>query len=135
MGARDIAIVAAIVGGLGWLTKIVVMALQGGPDSESVPEAAAFFTGLVGVMVAAGAAGAHVTRGASWWRRALAAVGAVVVVGVLGGLGQAGLTALPGDSWVQEEAIFGIAGLVSVLAALAALRRPDRPSGVQATPP
>lgn len=135
MDARNIAIVAAIVGGLGWIAKIVVMALQGGPDSESVPEAAAFFTGLVGVMVAAGAAGAHVTRGASWWRRALAAVGAIVAVGVVGGLGQAGLTALPGDSWAQEEAIFGIAGLVSVLAALAALRLRDRPSGVQAPPP
>ena len=90
MDARNVAIVAAIVGGLGWLAKIVVMALQGGPDSESVPEAAAFFTGLVGVMVAAGA--------------------------------------------VQEEAIFGIAGLVSVLAALAALRRRDRPGGAQAPP-
>ena len=86
-------------------------------------------------MVAAGAAGSHVTRGASWWRRALAAVGAVVVVAVIGGLGQAELTALPGDSWVQEEAIFGIAGLVSVLAALSALRHHDGPSGVRTPPP
>lgn len=47
-----------------------------------------------------------------------------MIVGLIIGLGQAALTALSGDSWVQEEAIFGVVGLLAVVAATAALRQP-----------
>jgi hypothetical protein len=60
----------------------------------------------------------------------LAGLAAVVIVGVVVGLGQAALTALPGDSWVQEEAIFGLVGLAAVVMATATLRRPARPGAL-----
>jgi peptidoglycan/LPS O-acetylase OafA/YrhL len=121
--ALTVAITAALIGGIGWLAKIVVMIAQGGPDDDSVPEAIAFFLGLLGVMVAAATAGAHRAGGRPLGLRVLAAVGAVVLVGVVVGVGQAALSALPGESWVREEAIFGIVGAVFVLAAAVALHR------------
>jgi hypothetical protein len=126
MRARTVAIVAGLVGGIGWMGKIVVMAVQGGPDDDSLLEAIAFFTGLGGVVIAAAAVGAYLGRRASVGRRVVYAVGAVVAVVAIVGLAQAGLTALPGDSWVQEEAIFGIAGLVAFVSAMVLMRsRPD----------
>ena len=114
--------VVGVVGGIAWIAKLVVMALQGGPDPDSIPENVFFFTGLAGIVVASGATAAHLARTASWWLRALAALAGVVVTALVFGLVQGGLTALPGESWVQEEAVFGIAGLVALGTALAALR-------------
>jgi hypothetical protein len=122
MRARTVAIVAGLVGGIGWMGKIVVMAVQDGPDEDSLLEAIAFFLGLVGVVIAAAAIGAYLGRRASVGRRVAYAVGAVVAVVAVVGLGQAGLTALPGDSWVQEEAIFGIAGLAAFVSAMVLMR-------------
>lgn len=122
MRARTIAIAAGLAGGLGWIAKIVVMALQGGPDPDSVPEAVAFFVGLVGVIVAAAATGAHLAREQSVVWRIGAAIGAVLATAAVVSAGQAALGALPGDGWLQEEAIFGLVGLVAVAAATVALR-------------
>lgn len=38
MDARRVAVVAGLIGGTGWLIKVLVMALHGGPDENSVPE-------------------------------------------------------------------------------------------------
>lgn len=126
MTALRVAVVAGLVGGVGWLAKIVIMALQGGPDLDSVPETVAFVTGLVGVLVGSAAVGAHLTRGRGWGWRILAAAAAVGVAVLVVGFGQELLTALPGDGWLQEEAIFGIVGLLAVVAAAVALLGPGR---------
>ncbi|HSP60870.1 MAG TPA: hypothetical protein VLO09_07395 [Ornithinimicrobium sp.] len=128
MTARRVAVVAGLVGGLGWVAKMVIMALQGGPDLDSIPETIAFVTGLVGVLVAAAATGVHLTRGRGWGWRILAAVAAVGLAILVVGFGQELLTALPGESWVQEEAIFGIVGLLAVVAAAAAGERRPGPA-------
>lgn len=126
MRARTVAIVAGLVGGIGWMGKIAVMAAQGGPDEDSLLEALAFFAGLGGVLIAAAALGVYFGRRDSVARRVVYAVGAVIAVAVIVGLGQAGLSALPGDSWVREEAIFGIAGLVAFVSAIILMRsRPE----------
>jgi hypothetical protein len=116
--------VAGFVGGLGWIGKIIVMATKGGPDPDSGPEAIAFFVGLVGVGVAAAAAGTYLAHGRSSMQRILAAVGGIVAMGLVIAAAQAGLPALLGDGWVQEEAIFGALGLFAISAATVALRSP-----------
>jgi uncharacterized membrane protein YfcA len=122
MSTRSVAVVAGLIGGVGWSAKIVVMALQGGPDPDSIPEALAFFSGLLGVIVAAAAAGAYLARDRRPAWRIGAAIGAVLAVAAITGVGQAALGALPGDGWLQEEAIFGLIGVIAVIAATLALR-------------
>lgn len=123
MNARVIGIAGGLVWGLGWISKTAIMAVQGGPDEGSAWEAAAFFTGLIGAVVAAAAAGVYLTGGKAAGLRALAAVGSVLVAGLVVAAGQRSLMALPGDSWVQEEAFLGISGLVAAVVAIAALLR------------
>jgi hypothetical protein len=122
VGAREVAVGAALVGGTAWMAKLAVMAAQGGPQGDSVPEAIAFFTGLLGLVVAAAAAGLHRTRHRSSGARAASALLAVVLLVVVAGSTQSLLTALPGDSWVQAEAVFGLVGAAAVIAALTASR-------------
>ena len=123
MRARAVVIVAGFVGGLGWISKMIILAAQGGPDPDSVPESIAFIVGLLGVLVAAAATGAYLARARSPGRRGLAAGATVLVMSVVVGLGQVALPALPGDSWVQEEMIFGVVGLLAVVVATATLRQ------------
>lgn len=52
-----------------------------------------------------------------------AGVGAVLFAVLVIGLGQVALAALAGASWVHEEAIFGVAGLLAVVAATVTLRK------------
>lgn len=123
MNARLIGIAGGLVWGFGWISKMVIMTVQGGPDDGSAWEAAAFFTGLIGAVVAAAAAGVHLAHGKTAGLRALAAVGGVLVVGLVVTAGQRSLMALPGDDWLQEEAVLGISGLVAVVVAIATVLR------------
>jgi hypothetical protein len=119
---RKVIMVAAVVGGIGWIGKIVIMAVQGGPDLQSLLEATAFFSGLLGALVTAGAGGVYLTRGRSAFPRLLAAVGGVIVAAVILGVGQAVLGTL-GDAWIYEEAIFGLAGVALIIVAVG-MRQP-----------
>lgn len=119
MEVRRVAVWAGIVCGIGWLTKLLVMAVQGGPDPSSLAESVAFIVGLVGLVLLAAALGAHLSRHRPVWARAVSAAGAVLVTALMLGLLQAALTSLPGDAWVQSEAVFGLAGLAALAIARA----------------
>jgi hypothetical protein len=122
--ARTVGIVAALIGGAGWTSKLVIMAVQGGPDLESAPESVAFFAGLLGALVASATAGVHLARRRSLGQRMVAAVVGVVGMALVVSGGQAALSALPGDAWLQEEAIFGLVGVALLVSAAVAIRRP-----------
>jgi hypothetical protein len=126
--AATVGVIAGLVGGSSWIAKLVIMAFQGGPDPQSVPESIAFFAGLLGVAVAAAALGVLLTRGRPAVARLAAALGGVVCVALLIGAGQALLTALPGDSWIQEEAVFGVLGLLALITAAVLRQRESRPA-------
>jgi hypothetical protein len=122
-GSWRAAVALALVGGLAWVAKFLIMLAQDGPESDSVPENAAFFLGLVAVALAAVTLGWHLARGRSLGLRLLAAAGGLLALaGVLGVL-QLALTALPGDAWQQEEAVFLVLGSVAAAGAVVAIGR------------
>lgn len=134
MRSRTIAIWAGVIGGVGLLAKMVVMAIQGRPEPDtSVPESIAFFVGVIGLAVAASGTGAYLTRRRAALWRVLTAIAAIGVGVLVLGIGQTLLTALPGDSWWQEESIFGILGLVAIAAA-AGTARLNRSPGAASRP-
>ena len=67
---RKAAVIGGVVGGIGWVRKMIVMAAQGGPDLESLPESIAFVVGLVGVIVASACTGTYLASKASGSPRA-----------------------------------------------------------------
>jgi hypothetical protein len=111
------------VGGLAWVAKFLIMLAQDGPESDSIPENATFFLGLVALALAAATLGWHLARGRSLGLRLFAAAGGVLVLAAVQGLLQLALTALPGDAWQQEEAVFLVLGSVAGLGALVAMGR------------
>lgn len=134
MKTRNVAGYAALIGGLGWLAKLPIMAVQGGPDPNSIAENVAFFMGVAGVLVAAASTALYLARARSMGVRIAAAVAGLLVASALVGGGQAALSALPGSSWVQEEAIFGVVGLLALVLAVTFLRRPSHEIGAATTP-
>lgn len=123
MRISAVTVVAGVVGGLAWVVKFLVMVGQGGPESGSVAENISFALGLVALAVAAGMVGWQTARTNKAGLRVLAAIAGVIAFAGVQGIGQVALSALPGDSWVQEEAIFGVLGALAVLLAVVAQLR------------
>jgi len=119
MTAQQVARAFGTVGGIGWLGKMLVMAVQGGPDPDSIVETIAFLAGLIGVPVAAAATAVYLTRSRPILARIGAAIAGLLIVAVVIAVLQPALTALPGDSWIQAEAVFGLLGVAALLVAVA----------------
>jgi hypothetical protein len=113
--ARSVATWAAVIGGIGWISKILIMWAQGGPDTESIPEALAFFTGLIGISVAGAAAAWVLASDAGKYLRILAVVVGFLVPMVVVGIYQTALGALlPDAGWFRDESIFLILGIIAL---------------------
>lgn len=125
MRARQVAFWAGVVGGVGWLAKVALIWANGGTNTDEGLVAVMFAVGVLGMFVAAAAAGAWLTAGRPGWLRALAAAGGIVGFLVLFGLLDAVLSPLAEDgSWAQEEVEI-VASAVLALG-LAAIARPGR---------
>jgi hypothetical protein len=117
--AERIAWIAALVGGVGWCSKILIMLAQGGPVSDSIPENIAFFAGLFGVAIAGGAVGWLLTDRAGPLLRAGAVILGVITPLLVAGIIQAALgAALPDAGWFSEEVAFLVVGIAAILVGL-----------------
>lgn len=134
MDPRRIASVAAVVGGVAWLVKVVLVWLGDG-DSGSAPVAIAEYVGWVGLFVALAAAGYTLVEKAPVWLRAVVAVATpllVLMVWLL--VDQAARAMLSGDGWLREELSTLIAAVVALVLGLWGFRR-RRPAGPAGDPP
>lgn len=117
MTATRFASIAALVGGIGWTGKILIMWGQGGPDTNSIPEAVAFFAGLLGVVAASGALGWILAGKDTVSRLRIGAlvVGAIVPLLVVGAFQTALGAALPDAGWLRDEVVFLLLGVGALL--------------------
>ena len=114
MDPRRIASTAAVVGGVGWLLKVVLIWLGGG-DIGGPLVAAMSVLGLAALAIALSGGGYTLVERAPVWLRAVVTVATpLLVLMVWQLLDQAIKAVYPGDSWFRDE-------LSTVVAAVAAL--------------
>jgi hypothetical protein len=130
MKAERVAIVAALIGGVGWVSKMIIMAARGGPDLEYIPESIAFFAGLLGTTIAAGAVAWMLAASLPTLLRVLAAIlGAILPLAIVGVFQLVAGEAMPDAGWFLDEAVFLILGVIALsFAAWRALRGGLSPS-------
>jgi hypothetical protein len=110
-----IAIVAALIGGIAWISMIVVLLVRGGPDPGSLPGDLTFFAGAVAVTIAGGTAAWALTAGTRVWLRAMASVaGALLPFAIIGVLQLGASRALPDAGWFRDEAAFLVLGIAAL---------------------
>jgi hypothetical protein len=119
MIARRVTLVAGLVGGLGWLTKVALIWGNGGTNTDQGVVAVFYVVGLLGLVVAFAAAGAWLTAGRPVWQRALAVVvGLVTFFLTLAALDAVLAPVAPDDHWFAEEVEIVAMGLVGLLVGL-----------------
>jgi hypothetical protein len=121
--ARKTALVAAAVGGLGWLVKVVLIWGNGGTNLDQGVVAVAYVVGLLALVTASAAAGAALARRQPWWIRGAAAVLGVVVFFLVSEALDAVVSPLaPAGTWQRDEvSIVATAVLALACAAAAAV--------------
>lgn len=136
MDPRRIASSAAVVGAVAWLTKVGMIWANGGANTDGGLVGVMSLVGLLGMVVALGAAGYTLVETAPVWLRAIVVVATpvlVLMVWVLLGEGiKAGYTA---EGWLRDEINIVLAAVLALGLGAWALTRgrrsedPARPVG------
>ena len=138
MTSRRAAAVAAVVGGVGWLGKVALIWANGGQNTDRDLVGVLFAVGLVGVVVALGAAGYALVRTAPVWLRAVVTVAVpVLVLMVWQMLDQAIKAVYTDEGWLRDEVNIVLAALVALAGGVWGLvgRQPSTPERPAAPAP
>jgi len=125
MSAGRIALVAAVATAVFWGAKAVAIWSAGGLD-QSALEGPLFVLGLISLVVAFAALGAHLARARPLWQRVVAAILVVLIGGVIFLFVEDASGSLVGEAagWVQEEIGLWVAALLTLVLTIAATRSP-----------
>jgi hypothetical protein len=123
MNPRIIASLAAVVGGVGWVTKGVLVGVGAGPGAEELASLA-YLGGLVLLVTALAAAGYRLVETAPVWLRAVVTVAVPLLVLAVWELVRDGLQAVnPAEGWLRAELPALLGGSLAVVLGLWGVRR------------
>lgn len=127
MDPRRIASVAAVVGGVGWLVKVALIWANGGENTDTGLVAVMYFVGLLGVVVATGAAAYTLVEKAPVWLRAVVVVATPLLVMMVWMMLDAGIKAVyTTENWLQGEINILLAAAIALALGVWGLRRRRR---------
>ena len=117
---RGWAAAAWLVGGAAWLVKVLLIAENGGSNTDEGVVAVAFLVGVASLVLAGALTGFVLLRRFGLWAALLGVpLGAVVVLVGISGVDSLLSAIVPASGWFEDEV--GVLGMV-VLAALVAVR-------------
>lgn len=135
MDPRRVASTAAVVGGVGWLAKIVLIWLNGGENTATGLVGIMHFVGLAGVFVALAAAGYTLVEKAPVWLRAVVAVATPLLVLMVWALLDQAIKAMyTTEGWLRDELSILVAAVIAVALGAWGFTR-HRPEDAPADPP
>jgi hypothetical protein len=115
MNPRTIASVAAVVGGVGWLLEVVLIAANGGSNTDGGLVGVMYLVGLLGLVVALAAAGYTLVETAPVWLRAVVVVATPLLVFMVWQMIDQAIKALDaGDGWLGDELDILLAGVIAL---------------------
>jgi hypothetical protein len=130
MDPRRIASIAAVVGGLGWLLKVALIWGNGGENTDGGLVGVMYLLGLVGLVVALGAAGYTLVETAPVWLRAVVVVAMPLLVFMVWQMVDQAIKALyTTENWLQDELSIVLAGLIALALGVWGFRRHRPASG------
>jgi hypothetical protein len=136
MDPRRIASTAAVVGSVGWLTKVGLVWANGVEGNDPGLVAALDAAGFVGLGLALAAAGYTLVEKAPGWLRALVTVATPVLALMVWVLGDQAVRGLyTDDTWVRDELSVVAAALVALVLGLWGFRRRRRDDSTRAVTP
>jgi hypothetical protein len=136
MDPRRIASTAAVVGSVGWLTKVGLVWANGADGVDPGLISALDGIGLVGIGVAFAAAGYTLVETAPGWLRALVTVATVLLVLMVWMLVVEAIESVyTADTWLREELGVIGAAVVALVMGLWGFRRRRRPEGPEPPAP
>ncbi|HEU4515310.1 MAG TPA: hypothetical protein VFR87_19535 [Nocardioidaceae bacterium] len=116
MDPRRIASTAAVVGGVGWLVKIVLIWLNGGENTDAGLVGIMHFVGLAGVFLALAAAGYTLVEKAPVWLRAVVAVATPLLVLMVWALLDQAIKAMyTTEGWLRDELSILVAAVIALV--------------------
>jgi hypothetical protein len=128
MTSRRVASVAGVIAGVGWLAKAALIWANGGQNTGGGLMGVVFLAGLIGVVVALGAAGYALVRTAPLWLRAVVTVAVPLLVMMVWQLLDQAIKAVYTDEgWLRGELSIILAALTAVAAGTWGLARQQQP--------